>query len=244
MPGKEIMRFIRVLTLVLTLVVGVLVAIQPTQAKAQVTQPIYYSAPVVVSTAVAHTEPVTYVVKKGDSLAIIAPRYHLTWQSLYCDNKKLIGSNPNVISPGERMQIPSKNMTCKIVLPAVEHVTPYIAPKASAPATEASVTSYTSQASGSLQSYALELVGGSQQQFSCLNSIINSESSWNVYAANPSSGAYGIPQALPGSKMSVAGADWATNGYTQLKWMVADYVNPVYGSACGAWTFHLAHGYY
>lgn len=239
------MRFIRVLTLVLTLLVGVLVAIQPTQAaSAQVTPHVYYSSPVAVSKQVAAHMPVTYVVKKGDSLATIAPVYHLTWQSMYCDNRKLIGSNPNAISPGERMQIPSENMTCKIVLPAVENVTPYTAPKTSAPATEASVTSYTSQANGSLQSYALELVGGNQQQFSCLNSIINSESSWNIYAANPSSGAYGIPQALPGSKMSVAGADWATNGETQLKWMVEDYVNPTYGSACGAWTFHLANGWY
>lgn len=240
------MKFVRVLTLVFTLIVGVLVAIQPTQASAQTIRPAFYTtAPVVVSVAVIHKEPVTYIVKSGDSLANIAPEFKLTWQSLYCENEKLIGKNPDVISPGERIQIPSKNLTCKIVLPAVENVTPRASSSSSSePANITSVTSYTSQASGSLQSYALELEDGNGQQFSCLNSIINAESSWNVTISNSSSGAYGIPQALPGSKMSVAGYDWSTNGYTQLKWMIDDYVNPVYGSACAAWTFHLIHGYY
>lgn len=245
------MKFPRVLILVLSLIVGILVAIQPNKASARVVLPDYFNRPVVVAMAMAHTTPEAYVVKSGDSLAKIAPKYHLTWESLYCDNKKLIGSNPNVVNLGEKINIPSKDMTCKIVLPKVVKVK--VTPKIYAPTrtTSAPTTETTSvvddspqETSTSLQGYALELVGNSSQEYSCLNSIIMSESSWNVTISNASSGAYGIPQALPGSKMSVAGSDWATNGDTQLRWMVDDYVNPVYGSACAAWTFHLAHGYY
>ena len=60
------------------------------------------------------------------------------------------------------------------------------------------------------------------------------ESGWNVYADNPSSSAYGIPQALPGSKMASAGADWATNPVTQIRWGLG-YIQDRYGSPCGAW---------
>ena len=59
--------------------------------------------------------------------------------------------------------------------------------------------------------------GWGADQFSCLNSLWNRESGWNVHAAN-SSGAYGIPQALPGSKMATAGADWRDNPATQIAW--------------------------
>ena len=60
--------------------------------------------------------------------------------------------------------------------------------------------------------------GFSADQFSCLDSLWTSESGWRVNADNPSSSAYGIPQALPGSKMASAGADWATNPVTQIRW--------------------------
>jgi hypothetical protein len=96
---------------------------------------------------------------------------------------------------------------------------------------------------GSLQAYALQLLGGDQTQFSCLNSVIMHESSWNVYASN-GSGAYGIPQALPGSKMAAAGPDWATNGDTQLRWMIQMYIPGTYGSACNAYAHEQAYGWY
>jgi LysM repeat protein len=233
-------KFFRVLTPVLILIIGLLAAISP-KANAAVAEPDYFNMPTVVATAITH-QPVTYIVKSGDSLASIAIHYDTDWQSLYCGNKAKIGTNPNVISPGERLSIPSEKLTCHIVLPAVENVSP---PTKSDPTTVTETVSYTPQESmTSLQEYALELLGGNGQQYSCLNSIINNESGWNIYAENPSSGAYGIPQALPGSKMSVAGSDWESDGETQLRWMVDDYVNPVYGSSCNAWTFHLAHGYY
>lgn len=73
--------------------------------------------------------------------------------------------------------------------------------------------------------------------------IIVRESGFDPYATNPSSGAYGIPQALPGGKMASAGADWQTNPYTQLKWMYS-YMEWRYGSISGAYTFWQANHWY
>ncbi len=72
-------------------------------------------------------------------------------------------------------------------------------------------------------------------QFPCLVDLWNSESGWSWSAANPSSGAYGIPQALPGWKMASAGSDWLTNPATQIQWGM-DYIKPVYGSPCATWS--------
>ncbi|MET9323213.1 transglycosylase SLT domain-containing protein [Streptomyces sp. NPDC003038] len=80
-------------------------------------------------------------------------------------------------------------------------------------------------------------------QFQCFSNIINQESTWNYKAVNPSSGAYGLVQALPGSKMASAGADWRTNPATQIKWGL-NYMNERYGSPCGAWSFHQNNGWY
>jgi soluble lytic murein transglycosylase-like protein len=81
-----------------------------------------------------------------------------------------------------------------------------------------------------------------QTYYSCLYSLWERESTWNVYAENPS-GAYGIPQALPGSKMDTAGADWATDPTTQIKWGLG-YIKAQYGNPCAAWDFEEANGYY
>ena len=79
-------------------------------------------------------------------------------------------------------------------------------------------------------------------QWGCLLDLWNRESGW-VYDAENASGAYGIPQALPGSKMASAGSDWATNPATQIKWGLG-YITQIYGTPCGAWNFELANGYY
>jgi len=71
-------------------------------------------------------------------------------------------------------------------------------------------------------------------QFSCLSSLWQKESGWNYQAYNASSGATGIPQALPGSKMASAGADWQSNAITQIHWGL-DYIQRAYGSPCAAW---------
>ncbi|MDR3032595.1 MAG: transglycosylase SLT domain-containing protein [Kitasatospora sp.] len=64
-----------------------------------------------------------------------------------------------------------------------------------------------------------------------------------MHATNSSSGAYGLMQALPGSKMASAGADWRDNPATQIKWGLA-YMNETYGSPCAAWSFWQAHNWY
>ncbi|WP_300267314.1 phospholipase [Microbacterium sp.] len=81
---------------------------------------------------------------------------------------------------------------------------------------------------------AADEYGWGGDQFSCLSSLWQKESGWNYQAYNASSGATGIPQALPGSKMASAGADWQTNAVTQIRWGL-DYIQRAYGSPCAAW---------
>jgi hypothetical protein len=85
--------------------------------------------------------------------------------------------------------------------------------------------------------------GLSTAEFGCLDNIWTGESGWNVHADNPSSSAYGIPQALPGSKMASAGPDWENNAETQIRWGLG-YIRDRYGSACSAWAFKQGHGWY
>lgn len=85
--------------------------------------------------------------------------------------------------------------------------------------------------------------GYGDSDFDCFNNIIIRESMWDIDATNPSSGAYGIPQALPGSKMASAGSDWRTNPGTQITWAIG-YMEDRYGSPCAAWTFKRANGWY
>ena len=80
-------------------------------------------------------------------------------------------------------------------------------------------------------------------QWPCLYDLWEQESTWNVYAENPVSGAYGIPQSLPGDKMATAGADWQTNPATQIKWGLG-YIKSVYGTPCGAWQNEVNYHYY
>lgn len=86
---------------------------------------------------------------------------------------------------------------------------------------------------------------GSEGQFNCLERILYKESTYNPYAVNPESKAYGLPQSLPGSKMASAGDDWGWNIRTQLKWMM-DYIKtrPQYGSPCAAWAWWQSHTWY
>lgn len=85
--------------------------------------------------------------------------------------------------------------------------------------------------------------GWGDDQFGCLVSLWNKESGWNYQAYNKSSGAFGIPQALPGSKMSTAGADWQTNPATQIAWGLG-YISGRYGTPCGAWGHSQSTGWY
>jgi len=92
-----------------------------------------------------------------------------------------------------------------------------------------------------IQSMAASMVPSGQ--FQCFSNIVDHESSWNYRAVNASSGAYGLFQALPGSKMSSVGSDWQTNPATQIKWGL-NYMDSRYGSPCEAWSFWQANNWY
>lgn len=115
----------------------------------------------------------------------------------------------------------------------------------SAPAASA-VASTGDNSPGAAQQAASNMLGDfgwGQDQFSCLVSLWNKESGWNYQAYNRGSGAYGIPQALPGSKMSSAGGDWETSAVTQVRWGLG-YISGRYGSPCGAWDHSQSVGWY
>ncbi|MFF4113367.1 aggregation-promoting factor C-terminal-like domain-containing protein [Streptomyces sp. NPDC001714] len=92
-----------------------------------------------------------------------------------------------------------------------------------------------------IKAMALQIVGSGQ--FQCFSNIVDHESTWNYLAVNPSSGAYGLVQALPGNKMASVAADWQTNPATQIKWGL-NYMNTTYGSPCQAWAFWQVHHAY
>ena len=110
------------------------------------------------------------------------------------------------------------------------------------PARQAAVTT----PSGSPEQIAEQMLsqfGWSSSQFSCLQPLWERESGWSLTAENPTSGAYGIPQALPASQMSSAGADWQTDAATQIRWGLT-YIQGRYGSPCGAWAHEESDGWY
>jgi hypothetical protein len=120
------------------------------------------------------------------------------------------------------------------------------AAKAKAAANAAVKAKAAATPSGTPQQIAQQMLGQygwSSSQFSCLNPLWQQESRWSVTAENASSGAYGIPQALPGSQMATAGGDWHTNAATQIKWGLT-YIQSRYGSPCGAEAHEQSAGWY
>ncbi len=98
-------------------------------------------------------------------------------------------------------------------------------------------------AKATARSMAASSYGWGDDQFSCLESLWQKESSWNYQAYNADGGATGIPQALPGSKMASAGSDWETNASTQIAWGLG-YIDAVYGSPCSAWSHSQSTNWY
>ncbi|MEU8510656.1 transglycosylase SLT domain-containing protein [Kitasatospora sp. NPDC048722] len=96
-------------------------------------------------------------------------------------------------------------------------------------------------ATASPQAIAAQIVPANQ--LASFSQIISHESGWNVTATNPTSGSYGLGQALPASKMASAGPDWKTNPATQIKWAL-NYMNTRYGSPNAAWAFWQGHHWY
>jgi hypothetical protein len=118
---------------------------------------------------------------------------------------------------------------------------------ATSPAARAGAATSTLAASGSPQQVVQAMLGSfgwsAASQFSCLEPLWAHESGWSVSANNAGSGAFGIPQALPGSRMASAGPDWQTSAATQIKWGL-QYIKGTYGSPCGAWAHEEATGWY
>lgn len=99
---------------------------------------------------------------------------------------------------------------------------------------------------GDAQKIARDMVlerGWTEEDFACLVELWTKESNWRVDAENKSSGAYGIPQSLPGEKMAAAGEDWRTNPATQITWGL-DYIAGRYGTPCNAWNDFQQKGWY
>ena len=111
------------------------------------------------------------------------------------------------------------------------------------PAAGAVPTTYSGEDPRSLAKPLVAAQGWGDSEYQCLVLLWNRESQWNPYAENASSGAYGIPQSLPGSKMASAGADWRTNPITQINWGIG-YIKGRYGTPCSAWAHSSAVGWY
>ncbi|MFI2199773.1 transglycosylase SLT domain-containing protein [Streptomyces sp. NPDC020192] len=131
-----------------------------------------------------------------------------------------------------RIASPKKALTTAVVAAATAGLALTAAPAQAATPASAS----------SAQAIAHKMIPDAAQ-FNAFSKIVSHESGWNPAATNSSSGAYGLVQALPASKMSSAGADWKTNPATQIKWGL-DYMNSRYGSPVKAWNFWHANGWY
>ena len=133
----------------------------------------------------------------------------------------------------------------EVVLVGTGDATASAAPAAasSAPAAETAAAGTDAASAQAVARSMMGSYGWGDDQFSCLVSLWNRESSWDYQAENASSGAYGIPQSLPGSKMGSVGADWRTNPTTQIIWGLG-YISGRYGSPCSAWAHSEATGWY
>jgi hypothetical protein len=119
---------------------------------------------------------------------------------------------------------------------------PTVAPQAT-PTAAVQAAPVTSGSAQQIAEQTLSQYGWSSDQFSCLEPLWAHESGWSVTAENPGSGAYGIPQAMPGSEMASAGANWQTDAATQIRWGLT-YIKDRYGSPCGAWAHEESDGWY
>ncbi|MFE0060322.1 transglycosylase SLT domain-containing protein [Streptomyces sp. NPDC059003] len=129
-----------------------------------------------------------------------------------------------------RIATPKKALTGGVVAAATAGMVFAAAPAQAAPA------------GGDAKAVAQRMITDAAQ-FQCFDRIVSHESGWDITATNASSGAYGLVQALPGSKMASAGADWKTNPETQIEWG-HKYMNERYGSPCGAWSHWQSNGWY
>lgn len=210
--------------------------------------------------AVPRVQHVT--VRPGDTLYGLARRLlgdGGKWPRVYAENAGVIGSDPNFILPGQQYTV-ERNFggSAPVAVPARTTASSSTArgdgddnwdsdgghvAGTLAPSTVSGVSTASVQGGGSIVA-DVQMVFGSGA--GCAEEILNHESglAWaDVTISNPGSGAYGLPQALPGDKMASAGADWQTNPVTQLRWMLG-YVNSTYGGVCPAAAHDLGTGTY
>ncbi|MET8627036.1 LysM peptidoglycan-binding domain-containing protein [Kitasatospora sp. NPDC004669] len=217
-------------------VVGVGAGIPVVAATAANAAPVK-SAPAHSAQAAAPQAPAGYTVRSGDSLTKIATAHNVQggWRKLYDLNKSVLTGGPNKIYPGQHLTLGAAAPTKAPAAPA-----PAAAPAKTAAASPLAATPV-ANTPAALQALAASIVPANQ--LASFDQIISHESGWNIHATNPSSGAYGLPQALPGNKMASAGSDWQNNPATQLKWAL-QYMNTVYGSPNAAWAFWQVHNAY
>jgi len=139
---------------------------------------------------------------------------------------------------------PSAKATTASASPSASATTSSAAPAPTKATKKATVvtTTQSSEYSG-LSAYQIAEKLVPSGQFGCFDWIVTRESGWSVTATNPSSGAYGLGQALPGYKMASEGSDWQTNPVTQIKWVLS-YMDSRYGSPCAAQSFWESHNWY
>ena len=161
-------------------------------------------------------------------------------------------TSPHAAKPGVATAPNKPTVTAAAKKPAVaaaakKSATSVAATESPAPTATQSTPAFTKPASsGSPQQIAQGLLSSfswSASQFACLNPLWQHESGWSVSAQNAGSGAYGIPQAMPGSRMASAGPNWQTSATTQIKWGL-QYIKSTYGSPCAAWSHEQATGWY
>lgn len=150
-------------------------------------------------------------------------------------------------APKAEEQSTKANVTAPVATPTAQATQAAQAkPAAASPTVVPAVPKAVAVSPGSSQAEAasqMQAYGWGADQLTCLISLWQKESNWNSTAENPSSGAYGIPQSLPGTKMASAGADWRTNPATQIKWGLS-YIAERYQTPCGAWGHSVAVGWY
>jgi resuscitation-promoting factor RpfB len=192
------------------------------------------------------------IVLKRISRATITQTAPIPFKVTNQDDSSLKSGQTKVITPGKKGlaeityavvyvdgKIVGRTKLKSVVVQAPTSQVRKVGTKESAP----NVSHVASVSPGSAQAIAQKLLkarGWGGDQFDCLVTLWNHESHWNTHAANPS-GAYGIPQALPGSKMASAGADWQDSAETQIKWGLG-YISSRYGTPCGAWSQWQSQG--
>jgi uncharacterized protein YabE (DUF348 family) len=172
-----------------------------------------------------------------------AGKVQVTYSVVYVDGKPVGRTKIKTVTlrpPAPRVL---KVGTKRIVHDATAGTAAGTAAGTSAPTRNAPAPSAPTPSPGSAKAIARDLLakrGWGDDQYTCLVTLWNHESGWRVHASNPS-GAYGIPQALPGGKMASAGPDWPNNATTQIKWGLG-YISSRYGTPCGAWSSWQSQG--